>query len=840
LKLVNQHRPEETQTPDDAPRAAGAQQTEPKPPSDNASSNAPEGNVPAEEAAEEAAQAEDAQKAGDDEAAGSSDLLGTFSGVFRPTVLTILGLMMYVREGWVVGQAGLLGTVLIIALTFVISGSAALSLSSITTNIHVGAGGVFSIISQSLGLESGGSIGVPFYLGQALSAALYVYGFMEAWRYLFPGHSMWLVVYGIFAVIFLTTLFSTRLAFRLQGVVMIVILASLVSIVLGLTSVARTEPLHSPQLWGAFEAGGFWVLFAIFFPAGTGVNVGASMSGALGKPRRSIPVGTLAAVGTALVVYLGMAVWYSMVASPEELRANQLIVIERAALGELVLAGILASTFTAALSAMVAAPRVLQALAEQNVVPGSDFFGRLTASREPRNAILATGALVAAAMLLGSLDAVAVLITMFFLLTYLTINLVVAIEQSLGLVAFRPTFRIPRWVPLVGVGACVAALFIINALIALVALGVVFGIYVLLVGRQLETPWQTVRSSIFVSLADWATKRIGRSPEEANERAWKPDLLVPVTSRGQLDGIFRLLRVLSEPKGSLKIVGVRGPSSTRGGTQDPSAAQPSSAEEFPPEDAPEDRPQPEAAPEDASSEEPPPSSPSDGFAAAGDDLDTLPSVTQSFYDEQLMATSVVIDAPSLLDGVRTCAAVMRGSAFRPNVLFGLAHHYDAETLQGFVDVATEHRMGVALFYEHPEAALNQERRVNVWASDQSPEWELGLRLPNLDLSVLLGYQVLRNWRAHLRLLTVCRDEEQQEPARDYLRRLIEDARLPAATDAWVRDGDFLKRLQEAPRADLNVLGLPEEVDPAFLKEVVQRTHSSCLFVRDSQHESALA
>ncbi|MFO7537012.1 MAG: hypothetical protein R6X32_03000, partial [Chloroflexota bacterium] len=119
--------------------------------------------------------------------------LGTFPGVYRPTILTILGVMMYLREGWVVGNAGLLGAILVILLTFTITGTAALSLSSITTNIRVGAGGVFSIISQSLGLEPGGSIGVPLYLGQALSSALYVYGFSEAWLYIFPHHNQMLV-----------------------------------------------------------------------------------------------------------------------------------------------------------------------------------------------------------------------------------------------------------------------------------------------------------------------------------------------------------------------------------------------------------------------------------------------------------------------------------------------------------------------------------------------------------------------------------------------------------------------------------------------------------------------
>ena len=787
---------------------AEAQEPATAPPGDNASSPKSE-NATGEKATGE--------EATDEEATSSSDLLGTFSGVYRPTVLTILGLMMYVREGWVVGQAGLLGTMLIILLTFVISGTAAFSLSSITTNIHIGAGGVFSIISKSLGLESGGSIGVPFYLGQGLSAALYIYGFMEAWRYVFPDHSMWLVVYGVFAVVFVTTLISTNLAFKLQGVVMLVIVASLVSIVLGATSVGRSEPLRSPQLWGTFESGGFWVLFAIFFPGGTGVNVGASMSGALQKPQRSIPVGTLAAVGTALAVYLGMAVWYSLVAAPEALRANRLLVIKEAALGELVLAGVLASTFTAALSAMVAAPRVLQALAKQNVVPGSNFFGQLTAKGEPRNAILTTGALVATAMTLGSLDAVAKLITMFFLLTYLTVNLVVAVEQSLGLISFRPTFRIPRWVPLLGVFACAAALFIINPLVALVAVAIVFGIYVYLVSRELDTPWETMRSSIFVSLADWAAKRIGNRVEEANERAWKPDLLVPVTSRGQLDGMFGFLRLLVEPKGSIKVIGVR--------------EQADGEKEK--ERAPDDRDDPAAATD-------PDAAPTAGTKAPPDGLDTLPRVTQSFHRKAVMATSTLVRAPSLLQGVEMSASVLRGSAFRPNVLFGLAHRLGEDELQGFVDIAAQYDMGAALLYEHHEAMLSQEQRINVWVSDQSPDWKLSLRLPNLDLSVLLAYQVARKWQGTLRLLTVCREEEQMPQARDYLHRLIEDARLPGAVETWVAAGDFREQFADVPEADLSVLGLPREVDAALMKRAVRETRSTCLFVRDSGWESALA
>ena len=720
--------------------------------------------------------------------------LGTFRGVFRPTVLTILGLMLYLREGWMVGQAGLLGAMLIILATFLITCTAALSLSSITTNIHIGAGGVFSIISRSLGLETGGSIGVPLYLGQALSGALYIYGFTEGWLYLFPGHSQWIVAYCVFAVTLTIALISSQFSFRVQGIVVILILVSFASIVMGATAVSDGV-VQKPQLWGSFEEISFWKLFAIFFPGGTGIMVGASLSDSLEDPRKSIPRGTLAAWATALVVYLGMAVWYSIVASPEALRADRLIILDRAFIGELVLVGLLASTFTATISSMVAAPRVLAALAEYNIVPTGDWLTQQTPGGDPRNATLVTGGLIALTLLLGSLDAVAVLITMFFLVIYLTINLVITIEQSLGLIAFRPTFQIPKWVPVVGIISASIALFIISPLFALTAITIIVSLYFFLARRQLDTPWETVRSSIFVSLADWASKQVTRYQGESNERAWKPDLLVPVTSREQLDGIFHFLRILAEPKGSIKIIGIVSDSSEQ--------------VQF-------------------------------NRSIAREGFQRLSAVARIFHDRQLLATSAMIEAPSLLQGVRVSASVLRGSAFRPNVLFGLAHRYDAETLQGFIDVARENGMGVALLYLHPEAVLAQEQRINIWITDQSPEWNLSLRLPNLDLPILLGLQIFHKWQGTLRLVTVCRDDSELQNARTYQENLIKDARMPRRTQPFVMHGSFRDRLEKSPEADLNILGLSHHVDREFLRYVVNTTRSSCLFVRDSGRESALA
>jgi len=227
-------------------------------------------------------------------------LFGTFGGVFIPTLLTILGVIMYLREGWVVGNAGLLGAWLIILLSFAITGFTGLSLSSVTTNIRIGAGGAFNIISQSLGLEVGGSVGVPLYISQALAVSMYIFGFRAGWQWLFPEHPPLAVDLITFAVIFGIAIVSAGLAFRIQYLIMGIIGISLVSIVTAAFQGSMQYPVHwLGVLPGTHSAGisgvGFWAIFAVFFPASTGIMAGANMSGELRNPRRSIPIGTLSA-----------------------------------------------------------------------------------------------------------------------------------------------------------------------------------------------------------------------------------------------------------------------------------------------------------------------------------------------------------------------------------------------------------------------------------------------------------------------------------------------------------------------------------------------------------------
>jgi amino acid transporter len=224
----------------------------------------------------------------------------------------------------------------------------ALSMSSIVTNIRIGSGGAFSIISKSLGLEAGGAIGIPLYLAQAISVAFYIVGFSECWKIVFPYHNAALVSLVIWSIVLLISYYSTKTAFRLQYFIMAVVGFSLVSIFLG------GDPFYTGSviIYGVDPAN-FWKAFAIFFPAVTGILAGVSMSGELIDPKKSIPRGTLAAVGVTLIIYLILTVWLAFHVSAEHLVSNHSILIDLGRWKFLVVGGIMGATLSSALSMFI-------------------------------------------------------------------------------------------------------------------------------------------------------------------------------------------------------------------------------------------------------------------------------------------------------------------------------------------------------------------------------------------------------------------------------------------------------------------------------------------------------
>ncbi|MFO7903941.1 MAG: amino acid permease [Pirellulaceae bacterium] len=718
---------------------------------------------------------------------------GTFAGVFTPTLLTILGVIMYLRQGSVVGNAGLGGAWLIIALVCGIIACTALSLSSITTNIRIGAGGAYSIISQSLGLEVGGSIGVPLYLSQALAVTMYIFGFREGWQFLFPAHPALAVDLITFVVILGIALKSAKFAFQIQYLILAVIAASLVSV---FATVFTGDLPHDPQMWGAFrgfpedgfQGTDFWFLFALFFPAATGIMAGANMSGELEDPRRSIPQGTLAAVAVGTVIYFVLAWWLARVATPEELVSNYTIMIDRAIWGPAVLAGLLGATFSSGLASLVGAPRILQALADGGVMPGGEKLAKRTPKGEPRNAVIVTGVLVFFTLLLRDLNTVAPLITMFFLITYAMINIVVFTEQSLGLISFRPLLRIPRIVSFLGAAGCLFAMFIIEPVFGLVAMAVVFAIYMLLLRRRLEAPGGDVRSGLFAAMAEWAARKVTQLPPSP-ERSWKPNILVPVERMTQIRGAFPLLTDLTSKGGSVKLLGLSG------------------------------------------SEE--------GTRLRGE----LPEFTRAFRDKGVFAQMTFIEQMSPGEGLSAAMQALDGAFFRPNCVFlRLPEEEDfarEEELRRVVRRARALRTGVLLFASHPEARMGRRHSINVWIRDQSPDWEVSMRLGNLDMSILIGHILQEAWEGELNVLSVVDDRDQVAPAREFLERVTDLARLPDAR-VIARHGKLEDQLARIRTADLDIFGLAGDPDFEFGRWVLRITESSCLFVRDSDEENVLA
>lgn len=739
----------------------------------------------------------DVQEQAEEQEATQAKKFGTFGGVFTPTLLTILGVIMFLREGWVVGNAGLGGALLIILISFAITGATALSMSTFVTNIRVGLGGAFSMISQSLGLEVGGSVGIPLYISQALAVVMYIFGFREGYLWAvetwgLPGLPSIAIDLIVFAVIFGISMVSTGLAFRIQYLILAVIIGALVSIGIA----AFQGPMDNPIVWWGdfrgspennFTGASFWLVLAVFFPASTGIMAGANMSGDLKDPRKSIPVGTIAAVGISLIVYIVLAYWLMRVASVQELTSDYTIMIDRAFWGPAVLGGLLAATFSSALVSFIGAPRILEALGSHNIVPAPGWFARRTKKGEPRNATFFTALIVLAAIMLRELNAIAPLITMSFLITYATINLVVATEQSLQLISFRPLFRVPKFVPLLGLGGCLFAMFIINPVFSLIAIAIVIAIYIILTQRRLTAPTGDVRSGLFTAVAEWAAKRVKLS-QGTSERAWKPNILMPVEDTHRLRRAFELVEQIAYPMGSVKLLGI---------------------------------------------------SPSEKME---DMQKRLLNSQHALMNKGVFASSTVMESDRFPDDVRVSMQALSGSFFRPNLLL-LELPKDKtthESLNRVVKEAKRQRMGAALLVEHDTAGLGRRQRINLWIPDQGTDWKLEMEFANIDLAILLAYRIMDSWDAKLTVIAGVEKEADKEKAQKFLERLINLARLPADTAAYVADGDFGRYASKAPEADLNIFPLPEKLDADFLWSLRDATGSSCLFTQDGGEESALA
>lgn len=464
------------------------------------------------------------------EATAETGRFGTFGGVFTPNVLTILGIILFLRIGWVVGQAGMWGALSIVLLANIISLLTGLSLSAVATSMKVRAGGNYYLISRSLGLEIGGAIGIPLYLSQAISVAFYIIGFTEALYTVeffqqFDPRLISIAVAILFAVI---AYVGADFALKIQYFILAILIASIISFFAGGWN-SFTEPF-TEGLYTVYSEGGvaesisYWAVFAVFFPAVTGIEVGTSLSGDLKDPSKSIPLGTIASILVTAVIYMLVVVWFAYhTVDARGLVEDNLAMQRIAIVPSLILAGVWASTLSSALGSILAAPRTLQAIAVDRVVP-KWMAGQLGSRTEPRVAVLITSAIAIGVILMGNLNAVAPVISMFFLNTYGMVNLAAAIEKLVGNPSFRPRFQVPWYVSLLGALGCYGAMFLINWIATIVAIVISYGVYFYLKRQQMERTWGDVRSGIWFALARFALLELEHT--RWHVKNWRPNLMV--------------------------------------------------------------------------------------------------------------------------------------------------------------------------------------------------------------------------------------------------------------------------------------------------------------------------
>ena len=457
---------------------------------------------------------------------------GAFAGVFTPSVLTILGVIMYMRLGWVVGNAGLITALVIIIISHVISVTTGLSISSVATDKKIKTGGIYYILSRSLGFPMGGAIGIALFVGTALGISLYLVGFAESllavdsFRNFFHLAQDDLNSYRIIATIALLVLvtlafISTSLAIKSQYFVMGAIALSLVSIIAGITMGTDFLP-ETVSITPLRKGVSIQEIFGVFFPAVTGFTAGVAMSGDLKKPEKDIPRGTLASITVGFIVYVSLAIFFAFFVNRDLLVNDYNFLLKVSLYAPLVLIGIWGATLSSALGGILGGPRILQAIAKDKIVPKL-FAKGYGASNEPRNALIFIFIIAEGGILIGSLNAIAGIVSMFYLASYGFINLAFFLENWAS-TDFRPTFKVKGIIGLIGFIASFLVMAQLGILSMIASLVIMFGIYAWLNRKQFKSESGDVWQSVWLSVVRKALFTLNKKNLE--DRNWQPNIIL--------------------------------------------------------------------------------------------------------------------------------------------------------------------------------------------------------------------------------------------------------------------------------------------------------------------------
>jgi amino acid transporter len=643
--------------------------------------------------------------------------------------------------------------------------------------MRVRGGGFYFLISRVLGAEFGGAIGIALFFALALSVPFYILGFAEAlvrsYQGLIPYFQV--ITLGTALVLFALVFSGAGWAIKIQFVIMAFLFLAIIAFLGGALqhfSFATLQQNIKPQYTSIDLLDtikpffSYWIVFAIYFPAVTGIAAGVNMSGDLEDPKYSIPRGTLAAVGVGFLIYFTQIVLSGGAYERKDLILTPYELLHDNALfgwSILVTLGVIAATLSSAVGSYLGAPRVLQAVSRDRILQFLHYFGKGSKrGDEPRSALVLTfiitiGVLIWAGNETGgtALNGVAALITMFFLYSYGMINMAAFLEGFGDNPSFRPQFRYFHWsTALLGGTACVLVTFLINWKAAIIAIIIILLLLWYLKARRLIATFGDARRGFIYKQTRNNLLRLRRMPEDPKN--WRPNILIFSGNPMGREDILRYAAWMESKRGIVYLANV----------------------------------------------------------LVGDFIDLAPrrpaalqQLTRFCNEKHYAAFPVVVAAEKLEQGIVMLLQSTAIGPIRPNLaVFGWSGKMDRrQTYLKELRVASTLGMSLALVEPKEMPEPESKKRIDIWWRGQK----------NGSLMLLLAFLISENWEwsnTTIRILRVVEKEDGRLPAEEALQKLMELARVEADVDVVVSKESFSRILHEhSADATCVILGfeLPE-------------------------------
>uniref|UniRef100_A0A3B4FUK6 Solute carrier family 12 member 1 n=1 Tax=Pundamilia nyererei TaxID=303518 RepID=A0A3B4FUK6_9CICH len=536
---------------------------------------------------------------------------GWIRGVLVRCMLNIWGVMLFIRLSWVFGQAGWGLGIVIIALSCVVTTITGISMSAICTNGVVRGGGAYYMISRSLGPEFGGSIGLIFAFANAVGVSMYVVGFAETVVDLLKENSAIMVdemndirIIGCITIVLLLGISVAGMEWeaKAQIILLVILLVAIVNVFVGTVIPATNEKkaqgffnyrskIFLENFTPAFrDSETFFSVFAIFFPAATGILAGANISGDLRDAQAALPKGTLLAILITGLTYLAMALCVAATVVRDATGNSSSIInhttpvicngstavacelgydfssceVEKckfglmnnfqvmtlvSGFGPLIIAGTFSATLSSALASLVSAPKVFQALCKDNIYRALHFFAKGHGkNNEPIRGYVLTFIISVAFILIGDLNTIAPIISNFFLASYALINFSCFHASYAKSPGWRPAYKYYNmWLSLMGALLCCVVMFVINWWAALLTYGIEFLLYIYVTVKKPDVNWGS--STQAVTFVSAVSNALSLSGVEDHVKNFRPQILALTGSTRSRPALLDLAHSFSKNYG---------------------------------------------------------------------------------------------------------------------------------------------------------------------------------------------------------------------------------------------------------------------------------------------------